>query len=276
MENENQGENPIENKIDSSLGEQHVHDTPHTSGSKNLAFVLVALVIIAVAGMLIFKPMPKVVENPIVETPDTKLTILEKVDKKVSVENAKVSINVTYPEFANVPVNINAEIKDFVDNEVAMIESLVAEGMPDSVVTSYFLEAKYEIEQANTDYVSLVFTVNEDTGGAHPNQFFRTFNFDAKTGLSITLQDLFPANPVYFMPLRAKIKTAVHDELTAVLSEQGDNVTNPDDLLFEDISKLKEDVFNHYTFGTNYIRFFFSPYDIAPYAFGPIVVKVDR
>ena len=245
--------------------------------TRALGYIVLVLAI-AVLGYFAFvkNHTAKNAETPVQSQTEEKLTILQKTDKKVSIENKNISIDVTYPVFEAVPSNTNAAIKKFVDDEVAMIKSLAAESKQSSFVTTYTLNASYEIEQANTSYVSLVFTVNEDTGGAHPNQYFRTFNYNLKTGVSMNLADVFAGDAGYFAILKPKIKVAVHDALEANLKEQGDNDTNPDSILFEDISKLKEDAFQHFTFGSNYVRFFFSPYDIAPYVFGPIVVNVQR
>ncbi|HRH31087.1 MAG TPA: DUF3298 and DUF4163 domain-containing protein [Candidatus Paceibacterota bacterium] len=243
---------------------------------KTLGYILFAAAVLALILVVLFKPPQKglpVVNEP---EPTESLNVLAKTDKKITKETANVSINVTYPEFENVPAVINSDIKSFIDTEVANIEKLVAEGMPDSVVTSYSFSANYEVEQANTDYFSLVFTVNEYTGGAHPNQYFRTFNYDVDTGKELKLSDLYPVDDKYLNNLKPKIKVGVHEELANRLADAGDSSMNPDDMLFEDINDLDETAFQRFTFGTSYIRFFFSPYDIAPYAAGPIVVKVDR
>jgi hypothetical protein len=244
---------------------------------KSLGYILFAAAVIALILVVIYKPSQKglpLTDDTVV--PEESLNILSKTDKKVVNETKTLSINATYPEFENVPAVINSDIKSFIDNEVSNIEKLVADGMPDSVVTSYTFQANYEIEQANTDYVSLVFTVNEYTGGAHPNQYYRTFNYDIDTGKEMALKDLYPGNDKYLNDLKPKIKVAVHDELAARLAEAGDGSMDPDEMLFEDIKDLDETFFQHFTFGKDYIRFFFSPYDIAPYAAGPIIVKVQK
>jgi hypothetical protein len=244
---------------------------------KSLGYVLFAAAVIALILVVSYKPSQKglpLTDDAVV--PEESLNILAKTDKKVVKETKTVSINATYPEFENVPAVINSDIKSFVDNEVSNIEKLVADGMPDSVVASYSFQASYEIEQANTDYVSLVFTVSEYTGGAHPNQYYRTFNYDIDTGKEMALKDLFPGDDTYLNSLKPKIKVGVHDELEARLAEAGDGSMDPDEMLFEDIRDLDETAFQRFTFGKDYVRFFFSPYDIAPYAAGPIIVKVQK
>lgn len=244
---------------------------------KSLGYILIAAIAIALVVVFFVKAPKNDVSNEEEQVVPTETqNVLTKSDKKVTKNTKEETIDVTYPEFADVPASINNDIKKFIDDEVAMIDDLVAQGMPDSVVTSYSLQIKYEIEQSNADFVSLVFTVGEYTGGAHPNQYFRTFNYNVATGKEVSLADVYPNDAKYFAPLREKIKTSVHDTLATTLKDNGDTETNPDEMLFEDISKLDESAFQHFTFGTDHITFYFSPYDIAPYAAGPIVARVAR
>ena len=55
---------------------------------------------------------------------------------------------------------------------------------------------KYALSDGYTTYsgahtVSYAFNLYEDTLGAHPNTYFRTFTFDTQTGRSLALSDLF-------------------------------------------------------------------------------------
>jgi hypothetical protein len=230
---------------------------------KTLGWILFAAAVIALILIVIFRPPHKGLPNTTEQPSETALAILKSEDKKVDKETENLSIHVTYPAYEGVPELINSDIKSFVDEEVAILEDLPAGGMPDSVVTKYSLQADYETEQANTDYVSLVFTVDEYTGGAHPNEYFRTFNYNVDTGTEMTLADLYPGEEKYLEKLKPKIKAAVHEKVA-------------DDMLFDDIQNLDAAAFEHFTFGDTYIKFFFSPYDIAPYVAGPIVVQVER
>ncbi|MEN9582391.1 MAG: Peptidoglycan-N-acetylmuramic acid deacetylase PdaC, partial [Candidatus Parcubacteria bacterium] len=204
------------------------------------------------------------------------LVPLVKTDKKIAREEERVSIDVDYPQFANVPPAINSDIKKFAESEIENIDSLKLAEIPTSSNATYFLKINYEIEQSNTDYLSLVFTVNLYTGGAHPNEYFKTFNYDVRTGAPILLAGLYPENATVLEILKPKIAKAVRDSLVDTLRINGDNTSNPDELLFEPIASLDPELFENFTFGSEYITFYFSPYDIAPYAAGPIVAKIER
>lgn len=241
-----------------------------------MGWILFAAAAIALVLMVAFNPPQKGLPSSTPDTSTDALIPLKKEDKKISKENKSTTIDVTYPQFENVPAVINSDIKSFADGEVANIDELKLEEIPSAANGEYFLKANYEIEQANTNFVSLVFTVNVYTGGAHPNTYFRTFNYNVDTGTEMKLADLSPEDTKYLQKLKPKIKTAVHDSLEASLKEQGDSGIDADSILFKDIEAVEDEAFQNFTFGTDYIKFFFSPYDIAPYAAGPIVVKIER
>jgi hypothetical protein len=244
---------------------------------KTFGYVLFAVAVIALVVIIVANPPKKEVETPVTETPAVEnLNVLKKEDKKIAKETERLSIDVTYPEFEGVPAVINSDIKNFAESEVANIESMKLEEIPTMSDAMYFLKIGYEIEQANTNFVSLVFSANIYTGGAHPNQYYKTFNYNVDLGKPATLADLYPEEKDALATLKPKIKKAVHDTLAAFFASQGDTTTDPDTLLFEDISDLGAETFQNFTFGTAYINFYFSPYDIAPYAVGPIVAKVQR
>lgn len=243
---------------------------------KTLGYILVAAAIIALVLIVIYRGPQKGLQVT-TDTPTSDALIpLKKTDKKIAREADRVSIDVTYPEFEAVPAVINKDIKSFAEGEVANIDSLKLEEVPTMSDAQYFLKANYEIEQANSDFVSLVFTVNIYTGGAHPNEYFKTFNYNVDTGAVITLADLYPDEKDALASIKPKIKDGVHEGLVARLKELADTETDPDSLLFKDVLEQDNEVFQNYTFGTTYIHFFFSPYDIAPYAAGPIEAKVER
>lgn len=245
---------------------------------KTLAYVLVAVALAGFAFVVITNK-PSTVTQTEKKNQDEKqanLLVLKKTDHKIVKEEPKTSIEVIYPEYENVPASVNSIIKKFADDEVANILELKLEEIPTSAEANYFLKISYETEQANTDYLSLVFTVSIYTGGAHPNQYFKTYNFDMKTGQEISVANLYPEDVDAFAMLKPKIKQAVNEKLSAFFKLQGDNNTDPNSILFDDIENLGPEYFESFTFSNTYIKFFFSPYDIAPYVVGPIIVQVER
>ncbi len=98
------------------------------------------------------------------------------------------------------------------------------------------------------------------TGGAHPNSYLEYANFDTRTGKQITLQDLFPEN--------------AREKLNALAERRFRQLRKiPEGARWSDLGFFfKEDRFQlneNFRIGENGLTFYFNPYEIAPYAFGP-------
>lgn len=112
--------------------------------------------------------------------------------------------------------------------------------------------------------VSYIFTIYEDTLGAHGNTFFHTFTFDSRTGAPLTLSDLFLPETAYLDKLTAVSRAA----LPAVIGVGADNGmmangTTPDEKNFQ----------NFFFDNTDFV-ILFDPYAVAPYAAGPQTLRI--
>ncbi|MDE2172977.1 MAG: DUF3298 domain-containing protein [Patescibacteria group bacterium] len=112
--------------------------------------------------------------------------------------------------------------------------------------------------------VSYIFTVYEDTLGAHGNTFFRTFTFDTKTGAVLSLADLFTPGAPYLETLssisRTKLPDIIGDGADASFIENG---TMPTDKNFE-----------NFFFDNKDFVVLFPPYQVAPYSSGPQTLRL--
>jgi len=59
------------------------------------------------------------------------------------------------------------------------------------------LNVSYEVTGANKDFISILFTFFEYTGGAHPNTLTESFNYDLNRNAPVNLADLFAPNSNY-------------------------------------------------------------------------------
>lgn len=114
--------------------------------------------------------------------------------------------------------------------------------------------------------VSYVFTIYEDTLGAHGNSYFRTFTFDLTTGRALALADLFLPQAAYLDRLSSLSRAG----LPAVIGEFADTAyiqrgTAPQAENFEDFYLEK---------GTFVLLF--EPYQVAPYAAGSQMLRIPR
>ena len=119
--------------------------------------------------------------------------------------------------------------------------------------------------------VSYIFTVYEDTLGAHGNTFFHTFTFDTnpstpsgQAGVPLALADLFTPGAPYLDELsgiaRAKLPGVIGQDADVTFINDG---TTPDTKNFQT-----------FFFDNAYLVFLFAPYQVAPYSAGPQTLRI--
>jgi len=119
--------------------------------------------------------------------------------------------------------------------------------------------------------VSYVFEIYEDTLGAHPNAFYRTFTFDTKTGAALDLSDLFTPGLNYLGTLSA----IASQQLPAILAEREQvSVSEVDtDYMHSGISP-EPDSFQSWYIKGGVLTIVFPPYQVGPYALGTIELPI--
>jgi len=128
---------------------------------------------------------------------------------------------------------------------------------------TYSLDISYRTTRGART-VSYIYTVNEDTGGAHGNTTFQTFTFDTQTGANVALKDLFVPGAPYLATLsslsRAKLPAILGDMTDTQMLTDG---TTPDETNFA----------NFYIENSDFVLLF-SPYQVAAYAAGPQTLRI--
>ncbi len=176
--------------------------------------------------------------------------------------------------------NIATELmKRFVDDTVAQFksdgnfENLTAE----DVKMLGFEDGRKEMLQINyatassKESLSYLFTIYQDTLGAHGNTFYHTFTFKTADGSTLGLKDLFVPNAPYLDTLssisRAKLPAIIAENTDSKLSDisQDDIVqgTGPNEVNFA----------SFFLDGTSLV-ILFPPYAVAAYAAGPQTLAI--
>ncbi len=157
----------------------------------------------------------------------------------------------------------------FNDEEISLAESTFEDlqGMVEELREyrdeSFSLESenKLYIQRADANLVSFLEYGYIYSGGAHPSHYYLGYNYDPTTGEQLELTDVL---------------TDV-DALAEILYENL-HEKYPDGMLWEDSLKtvLEEYDVSYYqwTMDCQGITFWFSPYDIAAYAAGPLSAKI--
>lgn len=130
----------------------------------------------------------------------------------------------------------------------------------------YALGMEYK-ETQGSGYVSYVYTIYEDTLGAHPNAYYSTLTFD-KEGSEIALADLFKEGSEYLSRISAEVRAQIHTELSRRLS------ADPGDSFFEEGVAPNDENFRNFHLEGDSLAFLFPPYQVAAYAAGAFQARI--
>jgi hypothetical protein len=125
---------------------------------------------------------------------------------------------------------------------------------------------EYEIHESPKT-VSYVYSLYQDTMGAHPNTYYRTFTFDKETGNDIELGDLFTPGAAYLDRL-SEITRADLPKIMAKMAEMTlDEVDH--DYINSGTMPIADSFGNFAIDGANLLMIF-PPYQVGPYVYGTI------
>jgi hypothetical protein len=112
--------------------------------------------------------------------------------------------------------------------------------------------------------VSYVFTIYEDTLGAHGNTLFKTFTFDTTSGAVLALGDLFTPGSDYL----GTLSTIARAELPSLIG----NGANAD--MIKNGTQPEAQSFANFFIDNQDLVILFAPYQVAPYAAGPQTLRI--
>src|SRR5262249_55794096 len=130
-------------------------------------------------------------------------------DKKLRYEIKKTLPQISGPDsprgdkinqtVANLVAPHTNEFKKTVDELARDAASVAEQGVKpvSPKPPSNSLNVSYEVTGANKDFISILFTFFEYTGGAHPNTLTESFNYDLNRNAPVNLTDLFAPNSNY-------------------------------------------------------------------------------
>ena len=152
-----------------------------------------------------------------------------------------------------------------------------ADGVDDpsaSAEMGWVSEIGYDMKLNDGKYLSLGIANYLQTGGAHPNTTELFLTFDIATGKLLTLRDVLPTDGVLAFETSEK-QWLIENEADFLFEESLDEfkafVTTPTQLQAD--AYVDDAIF--YLTPTEYVTFY-NPYMIAPYATGPLEVRLPR
>lgn len=212
------------------------------------------------------------------EAPQTAQNPLPEGDSVVSEDEEYYRISATSPQktalqgsanataVASMDSFIAATITDFKANSGLMTltaEDIEMQGLGGE--RKYALDISYDA-YASASTLSYVFVIYEDTMGAHPNAYYRTFTFSKSTGEELLISDLFTSS-VYLAALSEGSRVQITETLgpDAVVSEYLESGTTPDAPNFQ-----------HFYLNENELVIIFPPYSVGPWAIGTQEARFPR
>lgn len=153
---------------------------------------------------------------------------------------------------------LNQEILSLIQGEINNFKDSLKDEpsplpLPDVVST---FDAVYTIETTSQDLISFDFLIDTYlNGAAHPNHYFKVFNYDLNKAKQIKLADLFLPNSKYLDSLAQICKSEFEKKFS-------------DSVWFSEGCDAKEENFANFVILKDGLKFLIDPYQVAPYAAG--------
>jgi len=199
-------------------------------------------------------------------------------DKHITDEAKPLKSEVTYPSIKG-SEEFNQAVKKIIDEEVGNFKKIALEN--DQAVRetdpagyaayprTYELDISYEKATSDKNTISIVFQIYADTGGAHPNGYFRALTFDLQNNKNIILADIFKDQANY-------LKNISDYSMQDLKKQVTDRMGSTEGFWIEDGAGPMEDNFAVFLLKDSSVTFYFAPYQVAPYSVGSFQVSMPR
>lgn len=189
------------------------------------------------------------------------------------------TVSIVYPDTGNqaeqtaIETALKAELDEYAQNVADLDPSM----MP-SLAQGYklALDATYQKYAGAGNTTSYLFTLYEDTGGAHPNSYFKTFVFNAQ-GSPVALADVLSKNPNWLEELSLLVSQDVTKQVAGRLGSsapqgaEGPDVTGA---IFAEGLAPKAENFENFVIDGSTLVIEIPPYQVAAYAMGSFEVRI--
>lgn len=176
-------------------------------------------------------------------------TALSFTNDSIVSKNNIAEIKAYFPVFEN--RYADSVVKQLLDQRIALFKESVGEE-PISENWTNELNIQYEVAQYNEHLITVVFDQYWFTGGAHGNTMFSNVVIDIQQRKNYNLADFFKGNPL------ASIQASVREKLKSEIEFR--------DFINEGTASLID--FEIFAVNDTMITFYFTPYQVAPYAYG--------
>ncbi|MDE2071593.1 MAG: DUF3298 domain-containing protein [Patescibacteria group bacterium] len=188
------------------------------------------------------------------------------------------SVSVEYPAHTALSGGADIKAREFMETALQAqvvqfkqdsgVETLTAQDAQYQNITAdhkYALGIEYK-EYGSPNYDSFLFSIYEDTLGAHPNGFFKTFVFD-QNGKIISIEDIVKGKGL--SALAALVRADVVKQMQTRLGQQ-----DVSGALFEDGLAPTDNNYSNFIVDNTDLLIELPPYQVAAYAMGTFEVRV--
>ncbi len=170
--------------------------------------------------------------------------------------NNEVKVRITYPKTGYTLLNqnlieqLNMVVQEFISYQKILAKQNIC----------YTLHIKDE-QYSYKDYISYVFYISIDTGGAHPNNIILTINYDRRNNEIITIDSMTKNNDHLLNDLCIESRKQLKSNKNIAQDQTSIN------MMLEG-TKPEKNNFKNFIFGKDGLIVYFQQYQIAPYASG--------
>ena len=199
-------------------------------------------------------------------------------------------IDITYPAHMPLQAGADAQARATVEQGLADLvaqfkqdgnfANLTSQDIAYQNITpdhKYALIADYKaFTSTSTAAASYLFTVYEDTLGAHPNGYFKTFVFD-QNGNQLSLAQVLGNNPNWLEELSLLVSDNVVAQIKQRLGSslpQGPEGPDATGVVYQEGLSPNEDNFSNFVVDGSDLVIEIPPYQVAAYAMGSFEVRV--
>ncbi len=182
--------------------------------------------------------------------------------KEITESKDSYDIKVYYPETKY--SDLNTKIKKNIDEVINYFVNEI-DGIEKVENVKYKLEIRFDSYEYES-YISFVFEIFEDYGGAHPITNIWTISYDTKSNQIIKIDNLIEKNE--------NILNFLSEYSFENLRENKDIQENYiEEMLISGTKPLKEN-FKYFAFAKDGFKVFFPRYSVAPYSSGSFIVNI--
>jgi len=181
-------------------------------------------------------------------------------EKKIEIrDDSKYKIRIYYP--SSKYSLLNTTIEDKIEEYIIEFKKNIDNASND-INYFYTLDITYDTYHYK-DYISYLFNIVSDVGGAHPSYYIWTIRYDINENKVITINDILKEYPNFLNLLSNYVQKQL------VLNER-----IPDISWMLEGTKPTVDNYQNLVFSKDGIFVFFPPYQIAPYSSGSFQIFI--